>query len=590
MRKDDKMGNQNDREACMKSVRRRISLSFLGFYLSFKKCLIKYGAFIKIIIGAIIITIPLTFFYLGLVKGTRTVEINQLYQTAIALRAQELKNSVNVLKEQISVYRGTISTELWNELKAIKRVMNEDIYPANLTDLDDVKKSIKKLSVEYPKYEFTVWNQRDDRLEAAYVKGELISLDVPLMDYLMEQWPTEYYRDEGNELLIFVKVQDEVKGQLMGDVTLNVGEELVKLNAHMGVVQLNPSDSVEVGDYFGEVLFSTHPYPVVDDDGQINRLEEGVLTDIKVAFDQNKDYYGFYRKFDEKQDYLIFAHKSDDYQLGILLTMPTSAFTSGVLDTIAQYNEGREKRVLLALIISGVTIMTAFISGALIIRHIKMKEIMMEKRRAHMVQEHNEIIFSKYERINEIAHDVKNHICSIKGLIELEQSQSALEYIEEIYGDLGQLSKTIVTGNQLMDVILNEKVRRMKKLEIQFDYKIERLSLEFINDKDLSILLTNLIDNAIESCQKGAMKKIEFQVYTFNDGYVVFKVTNSCHQRPITVNNYLMSQKREGITRGYGIRNIERVAASYSGMTLWKYDESSLEFHHTVTLPLPLTE
>ena len=193
------MGNQNAREECKQSARRRISLRFLGFYLSFKKWLIKYGAFIKIIIGAIIITVPLTFFYLGLVKGTRTVEINQLYQTAIALRAQELKTSVNVLTEQINVYRGTVSTELWNELKGIRRVMSEEVYPAGLTDLDGVKKVIKKLSLEYPKYEFTVWNQREDCLEAAFVKGKAVSIDTPLMDYLMEQWPTEYYRDERNE-------------------------------------------------------------------------------------------------------------------------------------------------------------------------------------------------------------------------------------------------------------------------------------------------------------------------------------------------------------------------------------------------------
>ena len=275
------MGNQNAREECKQSARRRISLRFLGFYLSFKKWLIKYGAFIKIIIGAIIITVPLTFFYLGLVKGTRTVEINQLYQTAIALRAQELKTSVNVLTEQINVYRGTVSTELWNELKGIRRVMSEEVYPAGLTDLDEVKKVIKKLSLEYPKYEFTVWNQREDCLEAAFVKGKAVSIDTPLMDYLMEQWPTEYYRDEKNELLIFVKIQDEIKRKLVGDVTLNVGEELGRLNAHMGLIQLNPSDSTEVGNYFGEILFSTHPYPIVDDEEQMRQLQEGILTDIK---------------------------------------------------------------------------------------------------------------------------------------------------------------------------------------------------------------------------------------------------------------------------------------------------------------------
>ena len=67
----------------------------------------------------------------------------------------------------------------------------------------------------------------------------------------------------------------------MRDVTLNVGEELGRLNAHMGLIQLNPSDSTEVGNYFGEILFSTHPYPIVDDEEQMRQLQEGILTDIK---------------------------------------------------------------------------------------------------------------------------------------------------------------------------------------------------------------------------------------------------------------------------------------------------------------------
>ena len=86
-----------------------------------------------------------------------------------------------------------------------------------------------------------------------------------------------------------------------------------------------------------------------------------------------------------------------------------------------------------------------------------------------------------------------------------------------MYDDLGKLSNTIVTGHQLMDVILNEKLSLIKKGNIHFDYKIERVNLSFINDKDLTILLTNLLDNAIESCQQSENKEIEFQVYTFNE-------------------------------------------------------------------------
>ena len=393
-----------------------------------------------------------------------------------------------------------------------------------------------------------------------------------------------------NQKLIFFKVREEVKLDLMGNVTLNLGEELKGLDAHMSLVQLNLGGVKTIEDYFGDVLFSTHPFNRVIDYQRIGDRETKLLTAIKKSFDHNRDYYGFYREETENQDYLIFGHKSSDFSIGILLTIPTSTFTTGVLDMIESYDQGRQERVIGALAISAITILAAFIGGALVIRKVKMKEVMMEKRRAHLVLEHNEIIFSKYERINEMAHDVKNHISSIKGLIELEQNQAALDYIDVMYDDLGKLSNTIVTGNQLMDVILNEKLNVIKKSDIQFDYKIERVNLSFISDKDLTILLTNLLDNAIESCHQSQNKEIEFQVYTFNESYVIIKLTNSCDHAPLVVNQLLMSRKRERMTYGYGVKNIERVTTYYNGMTRWKFDELNAQFQFTVTIPIPTAD
>lgn len=562
----------------------------LKFYSTIKRFYLKYGSILKIFLAALIITIPLTICYTGIVKGTRKVEINQLYKTALALRVQELQSSMNVLTEQINVYRGVISTELWNELVSIKRVITEKLEGDDLPGTPSLMQLIKGLSYEYPKYEFSIWNRENEQLEVAYAQGKPINVDEALMDYLMEPWPSDYYRDEVNQKLIFFKVREEVKLDLMGNVTLNLGEELKGLDAHMSLVQLNLGGVKTIEDYFGDVLFSTHPFNRVIDYQRIGDRETKLLTAIKKSFDHNRDYYGFYREETENQDYLIFGHKSSDFSIGILLTIPTSTFTTGVLDMIESYDQGRQERVIGALAISAITILAAFIGGALVIRKVKMKEVMMEKRRAHLVLEHNEIIFSKYERINEMAHDVKNHISSIKGLIELEQNQAALDYIDVMYDDLGKLSNTIVTGNQLMDVILNEKLNVIKKSDIQFDYKIERVNLSFISDKDLTILLTNLLDNAIESCHPSQNKEIEFQVYTFNESYVIIKLTNSCDHAPLVVNQLLMSRKRERMTYGYGVKNIERVTTYYNGMTRWKFDELNAQFQFTVTIPIPTAD
>lgn len=572
------------------SVKGMVQRLILKFYSTIKRFYLKYGSILKIFLAALIITIPLTICYTGIVKGTRKVEINQLYKTALALRVQELQSSMNVLTEQINVYRGVISTELWNELVSIKRVITEKLEGDDLPGTPSLMQLIKGLSYEYPKYEFSIWNRENEQLEVAYAQGKPINVDEALMDYLMEPWPSDYYRDEVNQKLIFFKVREEVKLDLMGNVTLNLGEELKGLDAHMSLVQLNLGGVKTIEDYFGDVLFSTHPFNRVIDYQRIGDRETKLLTAIKKSFDHNRDYYGFYREETENQDYLIFGHKSSDFSIGILLTIPTSTFTTGVLDMIESYDQGRQERVIGALAISAITILAAFIGGALVIRKVKMKEVMMEKRRAHLVLEHNEIIFSKYERINEMAHDVKNHISSIKGLIELEQNQAALDYIDVMYDDLGKLSNTIVTGNQLMDVILNEKLNVIKKSDIQFDYKIERVNLSFISDKDLTILLTNLLDNAIESCHQSQNKEIEFQVYTFNESYVIIKLTNSCDHAPLVVNQLLMSRKRERMTYGYGVKNIERVTTYYNGMTRWKFDELNAQFQFTVTIPIPTAD
>lgn len=568
----------------------RIQRFILKVYSPFKRFFLKYGSIVKIFLAALIITIPLTICYTGIVKRTRKVEINQLYKTALALRAQELKSSMNVLTEQINVYRGVISTELWNELVSIKRVITEKLEGDELPGTPSLIQLIKGLSYEYPKYEFSIWNRENEQLEVAYAQGKPINVDEALMDYLMEPWPSDYYRDEVNQKLIFFKVREEVKLDLMGNVTLNLGEELKGLDAHMSLVQLNLGGAKTIEEYFGDVLFSTHPFNWVTDYQRIGDRETKLLAAIKDSFDHNRDYYGFYREETENQDYLIFGHKSSDFSMGILLTLPTSTFTTDVLDMIESYDQGRQERVIGALVISAITILAAFIGGALVIRKAKMKEVMMEKRRAHLALEHNEIIFSKYERINEMAHDVKNHISSIKGLIELEQNQAALDYIDVMYDDLGKLSNTIVTGHQLMDVILNEKLSLIKKGNIHFDYKIERVNLSFINDKDLTILLTNLLDNAIESCQQSENKEIEFQVYTFNESYIIIKLINSCDHEPIVINQLLMSRKRERMTYGYGVKNIERVTSYYGGMTMWKFDEVHAQFQFTVTIPIPTAD
>ncbi len=56
------------------------------------------------------------------------------------------------------------------------------------------------------------------------------------------------------------------------------------------------------------------------------------------------------------------------------------------------------------------------------------------------------------------------------------------------------------------------------------------------------------------------------------------------------INQLLMSRKRERMTYGYGVKNIERVTSYYGGMTMWKFDEVHAQFQFTVTIPIPTAD
>ena len=99
--------------------------------------------------------------------------------------------------------------------------------------------------------------------------------------------------------------------------------------------------------------------------------------------------------------------------------------------------------------------------------------------------------------------------------------------------------------------------------------------------------ITNLLDNAIESCERSDEKFINFQIYTFNGSYLVLKVINSCTKEPLVEKKRLISRKKDSDCHGYGIKNMERVAKYYDGMPMWEYHSDTFRFQFVITVPLP---
>ncbi len=134
--------------------------------------------------------------------------------------------------------------------------------------------------------------------------------------------------------------------------------------------------------------------------------------------------------------------------------------------------------------------------------------ILLAERQKHFVEEQQVKAMKKrleeaenfYGSIRKVRHEMKNHMANIKGLVGAGEYGEIEEYVRRMDETMQELEYKYVTGNAVTDVIINDKWRRAEKAGIRFEADF-RYGGE-IPVFDLGIILNNLLDNAIEACEK----------------------------------------------------------------------------------------
>lgn len=526
--------------------------------------------------------------YIQTIKSKHELEARKMFHFALNMKTTQIKNLAEVLESQLISYYIKIDDIIFKQMTIVEHQIDSYVQIDEDLTAEDVSEFIQSLSPKYPNLEFTAWNQEENRLDIAYLDGQEIYVTKDLDKYLIESGVYQMYYVEKTNQIVIIKLKKSKHNELITEAISNNVKLLQQFETRFSMIQLS-EDYATTDYYFGQLITGEESsedqylflYSMSDkkrefiEDLREHLVEKGEYTKtIKINGDEGEG------------EYLIYARLCSEMPLVILTTTSMSQLMGGSIEMVQDYDQWIGLQLAIALGIVSVIIVVAFVSGGLLIRYYKSKEIKVEQQRVQMIGEHNEIILSKYERINEIAHDIKNHLISIKGLINSSPEHPAIQYIDSVYHDLDELSQTVITGNHLFDVVLNEKILKMKKENVTFKRQFETASLEFIEDKDLVIILTNLLDNAIESSMKSEKKSIEFSLYTLNGSYVVLKVINSCDEPPLVRKGQLITQKDNQEIHGYGVKNIQRVVKRYNGMTMWEYSEIDKQFKFLITIPI----
>ena len=172
---------------------------------------------------------------------------------------------------------------------------------------------------------------------------------------------------------------------------------------------------------------------------------------------------------------------------------------------------------------------------------------------------------SLYRDIRAIRHDMRNHLAVLESLHERGENEAFENYLTEARERIGRDSG-IASGDPVTDVILTEKQSEAAKHGITLDCDF-RYPTDFSGAAlDMSIILNNALNNAIEAAEKCPENERNIAISSSRKkNAFIITVTNSCTGVELTDSEIPATTKSDSENHGFGLLNIKNTAEKYGG-------------------------
>lgn len=547
--------------------------------------------YLFILIGCITIITLAFFLHISEMKKMYTENLQSIYNFMLESNKQRIKESVTRTANEIDIERSFIYRQKDDDFQRIHEIVESIEKKEDLNQLTSLMKTDEMSNLQT-----VIWSRSEQQVIESIDLQLPMGMEVTKDDFMKIVQANKYHvvkAIEEDQYTVAIYLRDEdVTNEMQLKVANEIRETRLEGDGYIWVTEVLDYDG---GDKYarsivqpnlpsseGRIIaaenMETHgKYPYSDELEAIRTAGEGYFT-----------YKYKIKEADEGRMKLSYVQLYPDYDWIIGTGIYIDELYETILDKGLEFeNEIKERTFLTAGTMVLLFIITG-VSGLVLIQYHEGREKQLMKEKKQLLTQHYRILENKYDKTNQILHDVKNHLICIFGLAEQKSYEQVLDYLHSMQEDIDKLGYIVISGNKAVDIILNDKMEMMKKAGIHFHYEIESVELSFVELKDIVTILSNLLDNAIESCMLSEDKNILLKLYSFNDHFIVIKVTNSCDDEPIVKGEQIISRKPSKEVHGYGMSNIQKSAHKYEGNMTWNYDKYNKKFHVVVMLPKPI--
>ena len=208
--------------------------------------------------------------------------------------------------------------------------------------------------------------------------------------------------------------------------------------------------------------------------------------------------------------------------------------------------------------------------------YLKMVEYQTEQSEKHLGE-----VRSIHTEMRGYKHDFHHHLQTLKGYIQSGEYDRANAYIDELDQKLQSVDTLLKTGNVSLDAILSAKIAQAKTDDITVTVKANVPDKLTITEVELSIIVGNLLDNAIEACKTVEKDRFIRLYITLKGKMLYFSMINSAGEKQKKLGT-LFATKKDGV-HGFGLRRAESIIESHGGWC--KYNSESGAFTSEFLVP-----
>ena len=200
--------------------------------------------------------------------------------------------------------------------------------------------------------------------------------------------------------------------------------------------------------------------------------------------------------------------------------------------------------------------------------YLKLVEYQTEQSQKHLSE-----VRSIHKEMRAYKHDFHHHLQTLKGQLEAGETDRALAYIEELDDSLMNVDTLLKTGNVSLDAILSAKTAQAKAENITVTIKANVPDVLTISDLELSIIIGNLLDNAIEACRTVTEERFIRIFISMKGNMLYFSMLNSAGTKKTKIGS-LFTTHKDGV-HGFGLRRAEAILEDHGGWVKYNSEDGA---------------